>query len=477
MKTMANAKVFSLGLVCALLAVSPASYGQAEPPDAEANSVETRAKTLREEGLAHFDRKQYLDAVQKFQMALALQRTAGAMAQMASALNELQRYDEALQTYETVLKEFPNISTELRKMVTDELSSLVAKVGTIAVEGDVIAGARLFIDNRDVGVLPLPGPVRVLGGVHQVRAEKHGFPPIVASVMVRAGKPSVANLVARERKGTLDVREKHNWIVRVEMDGRDVGVTPWVSPVDVGEHRIRLRGFMPQDALIACEMPTQEVSLGVRMESVERVIRVDLYDKQSLELSVEDMDTSFRVDSTPSRATLRIDGRDYGKTAWEGRLPLGKHVVEVGAPGFVTEEQTVFLERRKQQVLGVRLDRIAPPPGFWTARTVSAGAGFGVGMLGIGLSVVTGGIAWKTGADLKEACVAGLCPGAKEEDLDRARVLSNAAFAGLIAGAVGGVTGSIILLATKPAKKDSPSTRSGLVLDIGPGGFFMTTTF
>jgi TolA-binding protein len=59
-----------------------------------------------------------------FQKSLVLERKAGAMAQMASALNALGRYDEALRWYETVLAEFPNASDKLRLKVNGEMKDL-----------------------------------------------------------------------------------------------------------------------------------------------------------------------------------------------------------------------------------------------------------------------------------------------------------------------------------------------------------------
>jgi tetratricopeptide (TPR) repeat protein len=197
-------------------------------------SAEAAAKVFREKGLDHFKKKEYAQAIEAFQKALALQRTAGAMAQMASSLNALGRYDEALRWYETVLEEFPKASTGLRSKVNGEMTDLVAKVGTIAVEGDVIPGARLFVDSRDVGALPLETPVRVLAGVHEVRAEKPGFAAIKVSVEVSAGQPSVAKLVAPKREGKLEIREKHNWRLHIEIDGKDVGLSPQSIPVEVG---------------------------------------------------------------------------------------------------------------------------------------------------------------------------------------------------------------------------------------------------
>ncbi|WP_216612106.1 serine/threonine-protein kinase [Myxococcus xanthus] len=50
------------------------------------------------------------------------------------------------------------------------------------------AGARLFVDGREVGVAPLSGPVMVDHGRHTVTARRAGEPPLVREVDVVAGR-------------------------------------------------------------------------------------------------------------------------------------------------------------------------------------------------------------------------------------------------------------------------------------------------
>ncbi len=50
------------------------------------------------------------------------------------------------------------------------------------------AGARLFVDGREVGIAPLPGPVVVEHGRHTVTARRAGAPPLQREVDVVAGR-------------------------------------------------------------------------------------------------------------------------------------------------------------------------------------------------------------------------------------------------------------------------------------------------
>ncbi len=467
--------VLCTGIATSLSGVSNA----ADEPVVVSKAVEAEAKGHREKGLDHFKKKEYAPAIEALQKALALQRTAGAMAQMASAMNAMGRYDEALKWYETVLEEFPKASTGLRLKVNAEMTALVAKVGTITVEGDIIKDSRLFVDSRDVGELHAQTTVRVLAGVHEVRAEKAGFAPIKVSVEVSAGKPSVAKLVAPKREGKLEIREKHNWHLHIEIDGKDLGLSPQTIPVEIGEHRLRLRGFMGPDALLACETPEQPVDTGAQMESGEKVVTLGLYETQSVELSAEDMDASLRVESTPKGATLRIDGREVGQTDWEGRLSLGEHVIEVNTKGFVGAKQRVTLERRKQREIAVVLERVPDRAAEQrAARNAKIGVGlaYGLGGIGLGMFGVAGGLALQTSSQLKASCANQQCPSTETGKFQEINTMGTVATVGLIVTGIGAAAGTTIFFLTRPSEGKRPGTPS-LGVRVGLGGFAVEGSF
>ncbi len=417
------------------------------------------AKRLREKGADFFMKKDFPRAVEFLQKSLAIERKFGAMAQLASALNELKRFDEALLHYETALAEFPQAPAARRKQATNERDTLLSKVGTISVEGDVIKGSRLFIDSRDVGELPLQAPIRVLGGVHEVRAEKTGFAPIVVSVNVTAGQAIVAKLAAKERQAKLDIREKHGWVLRVEIDGQDAGVSPLPLIVNAGEHRIRLHGYMHPDALLLCETPGTPVDMGARMESEEKTINVGLFETQMVEVSAEDMDASLHIDSTPPLATLWIDGHEVGKSPWEGRLPLGEHAIEVRAKGFYTAKQTVTLERRKQRDLALTLER--EPDRAADARTARnakllLGLAYGVGGIGLGMFGVAGGLALRDRNILQANCVNGRCPSTEDGRVQEMNTLGTISTIGVVIAGGGAAAGTTLFFLNRPEEHKGP---------------------
>src|SRR5262249_16281662 len=107
---------------------------------------------------------------------------------------------------------------------------------------------------------------------------------------------------------------------------------------------------------------TQPVSVPIRRREVT-----------TLTLTAEALDTALRVEPTPGGALVSIDSVAVGHGAWEGRLRVGQHKIEVTAEGFLPEVRRVTLERQKRQVLTIELARDPSTQGFWMARNLGAG--------------------------------------------------------------------------------------------------------
>ncbi|WP_165374046.1 MULTISPECIES: PEGA domain-containing protein [Sorangium] len=348
--------ILALGLLASgARAAPPAASGKA--PQTAVSGDEAEARAHFETGVAHFDKQEYREALEAFRRSLWLKKNRNSMGYIASCLKQLGQYDEALEQYEEMRREYPSLPAKMEAIVAADMAELSGLVGTLTVAGDAPAGASLFVDARLRGKLPLEKPLRVSAGRRAVRVEKEGFAPLTMSVQVTAGKENVAELVAKSRKGRLVVSEKHNWVLHVELDGQEVGVTPWQGLVDLGEHQVRLHGFMGVEALAACDAPAMAAKEGAKVASSVETARVSLYEETRVVLGAEEQDTSLRVESTPEGATVRVDSKVVGKAPWEGRLPLGEHEIEVSASGFYSAKQAVQLERRKQRQLSVSLER------------------------------------------------------------------------------------------------------------------------
>lgn len=448
----------------------PAKQATLSPTDAE-------ARAHFKAGSEYFERGDYREAYDEFRKTMALKRTRAVLGFAASSLRQMGRYDEALDLYEEIVRDYPNLPADFKTKVDSAITDLRGLVGTLSLAGDAPAEAALFVDDRPRGKLPLAEPIRVSQGIHAIRAEKEGFEPITGSVEVKPGTLNTVTLVAKSKQGRLEVNEKRNWPLALEIDGVHVGITPWRGFVNPGEHRVRLHGFISLDALAECSAPEAGIlaKKGARMETEMRSVTIAAFETTTLTLGAEDTDGSLKIESTPHGASLRIDSVFMGKTPWEGRLPLGEHTLEMTAPGFIPAKRRVFVERRKEREVTLVLEHEPNLAGQRLARNVTTGIGFGVGVLGLGIVGLSGGLALQRFYDIRDRCGGLSCPIAETPNVEAAQSLGTMSTAGLVVAGFGAAAGMVGLIVLRPKPLERSATGTAKVLDIGIGPRGLTT--
>jgi len=110
-----------------------------------------------------------------------------------------------------------------------------AAVATINVVSST-DGARVVVENIEVGLVPLGEPLEVPAGTYEVRVEKRGFVPYAETLDVEAGKSYdvFAELIA---SGAI-LKVAGHFGARVELDGVEVGMIPFDAEIPAGSHRV-----------------------------------------------------------------------------------------------------------------------------------------------------------------------------------------------------------------------------------------------
>jgi hypothetical protein len=384
--------------------------------------------------------------------------------------------------FEEVLT-FPNLSDKDRKFAADGVAALEKRVGTLVIKGGE-PGASLIIDGRFRGALPLPGPLRIVAGSHEIGAFKEGQDPFGATAEITGKKETVVELRNLSTGGRLKIAEQRGRQLDLLVDGVVLGKTPWEGPLSVGDHLITLRGDVNLDAECAPAddassakraAPRGNVEVGTQPVSVP----IKLHELTKLSLTAEELDTTLRIEPTPGGASVAVDSVLVGRGAWEGRLRVGEHKIEVLADGFLPDARTVSLLRGKRLVLKVDLDRDRNTPEWRAARNGWAGAAFGVGGLGVAVFGVTGALAVAKTNDLRGACTGGVCPPSAQQSLGAARTLGTVSTVGLVVGGAGAVAGGVILLAARPSGGPKRSGAAGAAWSaaLGPGSFTVQGAF
>jgi hypothetical protein len=354
-----RASSFALALIALVVLARPVA----------AEDDRARARQLFESGLALARENRWDAALASFLRSREIFATKGNTQNAAVALSRVGRYDEAYDTFAALLKEFPDLDEAARKEVEAELGKLVRLVGAIElVSTDV--GARVTVDGRVRGAIPLSGSVRVTAGTHLLRVFKEGFVSYSEQVDVAGGETVSrrVKLQALRRSGVLGVVEATGKRASVFVDGALVGTTPWQGRLDPGQHGVALRG----DGMLG----TQPVSAKV---SEDRAV--------TLSLALEPLACKLTVSPTPVGASVAIDGIEVGRGVWSGPLRCGPHRVEIVEEGFVGIRRDLRLTEDRAESLLINLERdpqaarwrLTKPPRFELGVSVGPALGLTLG--------------------------------------------------------------------------------------------------
>lgn len=178
-----HARPRGIGLAaCALIAAIAltASRAHAESP------AERTAKSKVLEGASRLDRGDAAGALELFRQAHATFPKSTYLYNIAIAAQASGEDVEALEMFERFLDEGRSQGGPERVADAErQRAALLPKVATLDVTG--APGGVLAIDGRDRGKLPLPRPVRLSPGTHEVTVTRPGYARFQQSVNAEAG--------------------------------------------------------------------------------------------------------------------------------------------------------------------------------------------------------------------------------------------------------------------------------------------------
>jgi hypothetical protein len=447
------------------------------------------AKAWFDKGMVHFRQEKWEEALAALQRSRAIYPSRASTRNAALCLYKLHRADEAFEMFEALLA-FSDLPTDYRQVAESAIAELEKQVGTVEIEGGEV-GATIVIDGRYRGALPLPGPLRVKVGSHEVRAFKEGLDGFGATVEVIAGKRSVVQLRSLAAGGTLQVTEERGRVLDVVLDGAPVGKTPWRGSVPAGEHLVALRGLVELNTMAEECAPLIEGApggrraLGGNVELGTQPVNVSIRAGRPtiLTLTAESLDAWLRVEPTPGGASVAIDSVTVGYGVWEGRLRAGAHKIEVSSEGFLPVTRQVTLERRKPQSLAIQLERDPTSALGGVSRRAAIGTAYGAGALGLIVGAVTGLTALDLLNGIRARCGGTRCPESEQGNLSTVRTLGDVSTVGLIVGAVGAGVGTILLLDARSRASASPAGAPGraagfdLKVGVAPGWIELRGSF
>ena len=208
-------KIRVVPLVLALCTVPALSAGPAlaqapEPSDA----LTEMARKRFEEGVKHFDQGDYPRAQAAFLQAWALKKHPAVLLNLAQSELRSGNHVDAARHFAQYLNDYSNTPEDQQALARQGLRAARKHTGLvdIVVSGE---GAEVLVDGQIVGRSPLPGPIDVAPGSHQVEVRLPGAEPISKQSEVAAGAtvPLLFDVDGAESDGsittgdTLDVPE------------------------------------------------------------------------------------------------------------------------------------------------------------------------------------------------------------------------------------------------------------------------------
>ena len=160
------------------------------------------------EALVHFEKGvrlgeagAYREAAAEFERAYRLSPHYAVLYNLGQAYMALSQPVEAVEALQRYLTEGASqILTARRSEVQAALKQQRARIGSVTVDANV-DGAALLIDGRTVGRSPLPSPVRVARGEHQISAVLDGYRATPRTITVTGDGARVALALERAAIG------------------------------------------------------------------------------------------------------------------------------------------------------------------------------------------------------------------------------------------------------------------------------------
>jgi hypothetical protein len=179
-----------------LLTLAQAASPRASPQD----KVKVKAQELLTEGSHRYEDGDYAGALDKFSAAYAAYPSPKLMFNIGQANRELSRPVEALEAFEKVLASELDTPEDTAADARRFIAQLQKNLGRIRI-ACTVSGAKVSVDGKDVGTTPLPKPIWVTRGRHQVTASQADGVGAIGNVEVNVGE--VTSLTLRPQAMTL----------------------------------------------------------------------------------------------------------------------------------------------------------------------------------------------------------------------------------------------------------------------------------
>lgn len=216
---------------------------------------------------------------------------------------------------------------------------LIPLPGFLDLDTGAVTGAEVFVDGEAVGLTPLR-QLELAAGEHTLVVRKERYESVESSVIIEGRSTSQAlslELLPAWATVTLATTPPG---ATVSVDGVDVGQTPLATEILAGEHEVLVK-------LAAHKAWTDTIAITAREDLALPPI------------TLEPADGLVMLRSTPSNASVTVNGTYQGQTPLEVTLPPGaQHEVVFFVNGYEEARRSVRTNADEESAVNVTLEPI-----------------------------------------------------------------------------------------------------------------------
>jgi hypothetical protein len=323
----------ALVLVMALAAPSVLAQPKGAKPKTIREELPAAAQKDWDAARDLLEASDFAGALVEYMRAYEQSKNPRVLYNVAVCEKNLRHYARAEQYFKKELAEGTGkLSAQEEQSVKDAITALDPFVSTVEITANE-SGATLFIDEQETGKTPFDKVVPIDVGPHTLRLHKDGFKDVSQNVTIAGGTPAKAafTIEPNVKKSAVSVTVTGAPAASVQIDGVDMGQAPFKGEVTAGRHTFEAMapGFVTA-------RQTTDVVYGQPLDL-------------ALSLAVERHEGHVRIATTPSSATIEIDGKVVGSGSWDGPLTTGGHQLIVKKPGYVTYTTEISLNDDQQR--------------------------------------------------------------------------------------------------------------------------------
>jgi uncharacterized protein (TIGR02145 family) len=239
--------------------------------------------------------------------------------------------------------------------------------GYIRVSSQPENGAQVFVDGKLLSATTPTTTEPIASGEHTVQVLKEMFQPIAQKVKVIDGQTTPINVQLQPNFAELSITAPAG--ASIVVNNQQKGTDNWSGRLGAGVYSVEAR--------------------LAKHRAAKQDIELNAGDKRTIDLQPSPIYGSLDVITSPSGATITIDGKDYGTTPNTlSKLLIGDYTVELSRQGYSTVRKSISITEGTSAVI----NEILQNGRLVTIKSIPSGADLFVDGVAVGKTPFSGNL-------------------------------------------------------------------------------------